>query len=197
MSNARLWLFRFLVLIGIAGLAVTWVLPWWTSYIEGNMFGTHTVAVHPTGLDGGGMEGYFAEMPQGGSEVAMPVWFTPAMWVFFGLLILALLAALWYSNRNKQVGLLGKKFNLSSLILSLGGVAYTFLVILAIVIAWVRVTALTIPFIGESYVNLGEYKLWYIEFVAHSNIRFAYWLALATGLFLVLLAFLRNKLVSR
>jgi len=196
MSTKRVWLFRLLIIIGIAALAFSWFQPWWSTHIS-QMPGTEwPVKIRPYGLDVAGFWEVITLLPQGGHEADMPVWFTPVMWVYFGLVCLVLVVSLFFI-KNKQIGLIGKKFNLSSFLLFGVGVSYILVAILAVVVASIRLKVIGLPLTGEVFLELGTYSIWELESTAFSTLRFGFWLAVATGPFLVLLGILRNKIVGK
>jgi hypothetical protein len=196
MSTARVWLFRFLVVIGIAALVFSWFQPWWSTHVNA-MPGTEwPVKIRPYGLDTAGFWEVLTLMPEGGHEADMPVWFTPVMWVYFGLAVLLLLAVLWFVGKNKKIGLLGRKFNLSSFLLFGVGISYIVVAILAVVVASIRLKAIGMTLTGEVFVQMGTYSVWELETTATSVLRFGYWLAVATGPFILLLGILRSKIAG-
>ena len=195
MGNGRVWLFRFLVLALGALLVVTWFMPWWLCHVESNEAGTHDVIIHPYGLDGGGLEGYFALMPKGGAEVELPGFLIPLMWVYLGLVILALLIAMILKNRSLR--LFGKEFNISRWLLGIVGLSYIAVCVIALLFAKSKVTAIGIPFTGqESGVNIGKFAMWDVYIDADSSLQIGYYLAYAAGGGLLLLALLRNKIIG-
>jgi hypothetical protein len=136
-------------------------------------------------------------LPLGGAEAEMPVWFTPAMWLYFGIVVLALLAAIWFSFKNKTFGLFGKKFNLTSFLLFGVGVSYVVVIIAFILVASMRLKAVGIDFLGETFVELGSFAVWDISTTTFGALRSGTYLAGATALLLLILAFLRNLIVGK
>ncbi len=194
MSTTRVWLFRVLVLLAIGLLVFSWFQPWWLAHCVADVTGAHDVTVHPYGLDGGGLEGYFELMPEGGTEVAMPGWFAPLMWIYLGLVIAAVLIGIIFLRKN--VTLFGRELNLSRWLIGIAGFSYLLVAVLAITVAYIRVGAMDLPFIGNEWVNLGHFGMWTIELDVTASIPFGYWLAVAAGPLLMLLAIFRNKLIG-
>jgi len=183
MSTVRSWLFRILVIIAAGFMVYSWLQPWWRceiSRING------WIVIHPWGLEHN-MQAFSEYMK--GAE--MPGFFAPLMWIYLGLCILALLVALFIKNKN--IKLLGKEFNLPNFIISLVGLSYIVVVIVAVIFAAIRTGDFYgTKLIGVTRINLGG------EMVsdATANLQTGYWLACAAGPLLVLLALLRNKIIG-
>lgn len=195
MGNGRAWLFRFLVLAIGALLVVTWFMPWWVCHVESNEAGIHDVAIHPYGLDPGGLEGYFSLMPKGGKEVEVPGFLPPLMWTYLGLVILALLLGILFKEKN--IRLLGKELNISRWLIGIVGFSYIAVVVIAVVFTMSKLEPLGIPFSGTAMVNIGKFAMWDIIFDAESSLKIGYWLACAVGPLLIILALLRNRIMGR
>ncbi len=198
MSNARAWIFRFLILIGIAGLVVSFaVLPWWSLKIDMVAGIEWPLSIHPYGLDNSQIWELMKSLPMGGKEGEMPVWFTEVMWVYFSLAFLALLAAIWFSFKNKQIGLFGKKFSLTSFLLFGVGVSYIVVIVAFVLVASMKLEAVGIQFLGETFVDLGHYAVWSVSTTTFGALRFGTYLTAATAVFLLILAFLRPLIVGK
>ena len=146
MLNGRIWLFRFLVLAAGALLVVTWFMPWWLCHVESAAAGIHDVIIHPYGLDGGGLEGYFELMPGGGKEVELPGFLIPLLWVYLGLVVLALILSIIFKDKN--IRLLGKELNISRWLIGIVGFSYIVVLLIAFFFAKSKVDAMGIPFSG-------------------------------------------------
>jgi hypothetical protein len=195
MNTARVWLFRILVAIGAAGFVVSFFQPWWIAHTESTAAGIHDVIIHPYGLDGGGLEGYFKLLPGGGAEVAVPQWLIIMIWVFFGVALAALLLGIIFNKRT--IPLFGKKLNISRWCVGLVGLVYIIVCVAAVLFAMPKVAALGIPFVGNAWVHVGEFAMWKIELDATAWIPWGYWLAIGTGVYLIVIAILRNKIVGK
>lgn len=184
MSNARIWLFRVLV-IGSAGLMLlSWFMPWWKGRII-EILGW--VQIRPWGLEHNLQEytGYIA-----GAE--MPAWFAPLIWAYLGLCIGLLLFSLFASE--KRVGLGKFKLSLPHVIIGGVGLSYIVVVVLAVIIAAIRTGDFYgIHLIGKSFFSLG----YPIEGNVEAGFLFGYWLACGVGPLLIVLALLRNKIIGK
>ncbi len=195
MNKARVWLFSGLVIILAGLLAFTFFQPWWVCHVESSAAGIHDVTVYPYGLDGGGLEGYFKLMPEGGKEVAMPAWFTPAMYVYLGLALAALLVGAFL--RNKNIKVFGRTINLSRWLILIVGISYIIVVIAAVVMVKVRNEAMGLPFLGAKVgIDLGQFAMWHIVLDATASLQIGFWLACAVGPLLVAVALLKNKIIG-
>ena len=117
MTNMRVWLFRILILITTGGLAASWFMPWWSASIKDIPAYKYPISIFPYGLDAHLMWEYLTIMPQGGAEAEMPAFFTPLMWLVFAVIVAALLVAAWFVNKDKNISLFRRKFNLSKFIM--------------------------------------------------------------------------------
>lgn len=195
MNTARVWIFRALVLIGIAAFAYSFFQPWWIAHTESSVAGIHDVIIHPYGLDGGGLEGYFALLPGGGAEVSVPAFLIIFIWVFFGVALAALLLGIIFNKGT--IPLFGKRLNISRWAVGLVGIVYILVCVAAMLFAMPKVAALGMPFVGNAWVHVGEFAMWKIELDVTAWIPFGYWLAIGTGVYLILIALLRNKIVGK
>lgn len=186
MSNVRSWIFRGLVAIGIGGFVTAWILPWWGVYIQA-LGHDDKVRIYPYGLwnNLGGWGGFM------GNAGDMPWFFTPLMWVYFGLVIIALLFAVW--KMDKSIRLFGRKFNLSKLLVGIVGFSVVVIILTFYLYAKARVESLGVDFIGQSYVERDVM----IHTYAYSGLRIGVWIACGVAPYLMLLALLRNIIAGR
>ena len=184
MSNARVWLFRVLILAATGLMLLSWFMPWWSTWI---MRLNNLVQIRPWGLehDLGVLAEYIS-----GSE--MPAFFAPAMWTYLGIGIAALLFSLWVKDRN--VRLLRKNFNLPKFIIGLIGFSYIVVVVLAVIVAAIRTgDFFGLKLIGSTHIDMGEPLIT----DADSGLLSGYWLACGVGPLLIVLALLRNKIIGK
>ncbi len=184
MKNSRVWIFRGLVVVGAGLMALTWIMPWWTVTI--NELGKDLIKVYPYGLvlNLGEWASYAA-----GAD--MPSWFTPLMWLYFGVAIVALLVGAVV--QDKSASLLGRKFDLSRWIVGLVGFTYVIAVVTAVIAISIRAGSFfNTPVQGYFSINFSE-----IESGGNASLELGYWLAWGVGLFLIVIALLRNKIVGK
>ena len=188
MSNVRSWVFRVLVLASAGLILYTWFQPWWTAYIvELDVYG---VSVFPYGMEIN-MDNYSHWLA--GADEVMPSWFTPFMWFYLGLCMVALLLGMFISDK-KRVGL--GKLTVSAPKALIGGVGLSYIVVVVSAVLVIAANAPDFygaPLMGKIYVSMGSMQ--------HSDVvttlEFAYWLACGTGLFIAILGLLRNKIIGK
>jgi hypothetical protein len=195
MNTARLWIFRALVLIGAAAFVFSFFQPWWIAHCESAVAGIHDVVVHPFGLDGGGLEGYFKLLPGGGVEVSVPTFLLIIVWVFFGVACAALLMSMIFNKA--ALPLFGKKLNISRWAVGLVGLVYIIVIVAGMIFAYTKIAALNMPFIGNAWVDVGEFAMWHIELDVTASLGIGLFVAVATGIYLLVLALLRNKIIGK
>lgn len=195
MNTARVWIFRALVLIGAGTFVYSFFAPWWIARCSSAVAGDGDVIVHPYGLDDGGFGGYFELMPGHGSEVAVPDWLIILIWVFFGAALLGLLLGIIFNK--KTIPLFGKNLNISRWAVGLVGILYLLVAGAGMAFAYSKINALGLPFIGNAWVDLGSFAMWKIELDVTAWIPFGYYLALGTGVYLLLLGIFRNLIVGK
>jgi hypothetical protein len=186
MSTLRSWLFRGSVIAVAALMVASWLLPWWGSWSL-QIGPNDVVRIYPYGLwqNLGGWVTFI----EGISE--LPDWFTPLIWLYFGLFIVGLAFALWKMNKN--VRLVGRNFNLSRLLIGIIGFSYVMVIIIFYFYAKMRVEAAGMHFIGESYLVFGIAGKTYV----FSGFRNGLYLACAVGPSLIILALLRNIIIGK
>ena len=194
MNTARVWIFRALVLIGAATFVYSFFQPWWIAHTSSPESGIHDVIIHPYGLDPGGLGGYFSQLPAG-ADVSVPGFLIIIIWVFFGAALAAMLLGIIFNKATLPV--LGKRLNISRWAVGLVGLMYIIVCVSAMLFAMPKIAALHIPFIGHEFVYVGTFGMFKIELDVVSSIPFGYWLAIGTGVFLILIALLRNKIVGK
>jgi hypothetical protein len=186
MSKFRSWVYRCLIAIGIGGLITSWLLPWWGCYIIAIGM-DDKIVIHPYGLwEGlGGWGGMLGDM------AAMPGFFTPLMWCYFGLCIGALIFTMW--KMNTSIRLIGRNFSLSGLVVGLVGFSYAAVILIFYLYAKMRVGDLGVEFIGMTYINPTPM----IHTYAYTGYRDGLWVACGASAYLFVLAWLKNIIVGR
>jgi hypothetical protein len=182
MNKLNIWLYRGLVIITTGMMVISWLIPWWSCDAEGYM--EDAIVIHPYGLvDNIGMADQL-----GGT---MPSWFAAFMWTYLGLAVVALLVGILIQYREFHIGRM--KFNLPSFIIGLAGFSYIVVAIVAVIFAAVKTGDISnMHLIGRTYIRLGGgMNSWVI-----GTLLFGYWLACATGVVLIILAILRNRIIG-
>lgn len=185
-SNARVWLFRVLVVAAAGVMLVAWFLPWWTIDIE--QFGHDIVQIRPWGLEISEQMGDFAILLKG---VPMPSWFAPFMWAYLGLCMIALLIGAFVRGRAIRIG----KFKITLSQLLIGGVGFSYIVagIVAAVYASVRMkSSFGVPLQGRAFIDLGDPIVTFVD----TRLLPGYYLIYVAALLFLVLAFLRDKITG-
>ena len=148
-ANARVWIFRFLVLAFGGLLVYTWFQPWWS--INVYEIGNNAVIVHPWGLETN-------LKPQDYVHVVtaeMPAFFAPIMYTYLGLTIIALLVSLFVKDRALKIWKFN--FNLPVFIVGIVGFSYLIVVVTAVIFAAIRTGDFWgVKLIGYSFIDLGD-----------------------------------------
>jgi hypothetical protein len=189
MVTFRAWLFRGLILIAAAFMVISFILPWWSSYIE--ELNVIVAKIFPYGLwlNMDEIGGYTYYMP----GYQMPGWFTPAMWFYLGMCIVALIFSMFAKEKPIRLG----KFNttLPQFLVGFIGLSYIVVDIVFVIVAAIR----TGDFFGGMPL-LGEYNIvlqYPLAGVAHSQFEMGFYLSIGVGLLLVILSLLRNKIIVK
>ncbi len=186
MNSSRTWLFRGLVLIATALLLTSWFLPWWGVDIE-EVALNNAVVVHPWGLTNNlGMYDYLMK------GIGMPGWFTPFMWAYLGLVIVALLVGIW--SKDKNIRLFNRELNLSRWLVGIVGFSYVVVVIAAVLAIYLNIQSSDYSFalVGRTYVDKSDFEYSWVN----THLMIGYWLACGVGPLLLVLALFRNKILG-
>ncbi len=185
MNKARSWIYRCLVILGGGLMAVSWLLPWWRCDVE-ELNLPDAVVIRPYGLFLDPSVAPYLKW------ATLPGWFGPAVWTYFGLAIAALLISVIFMNKNIRV--FGKELNLSRWLVGIVGFSYIVTVIVAIVIMSMRMAVADMSILGRTFVSMGSMMAssW-----AEGFLLFGYWLACGVGVFLLVVALLRNKIIGK
>ncbi len=187
--SIRKIIFSILVLATAALFLVAWYMPsWWGAYAVG--IESDAVRVHPYVLEVL-MPAEYASAWLHGAEDAMPGWFTPFMWIYFGLVLAAIYFSIFLKEPKRiTIG----KFNmaLSQVIVGIVGIS-----IVVVVIATAVVISINLgqfygpPLVGETRLAFGEYSS-----IVLTSFRTGYWMACAAGALFIALALMRNKIIG-
>lgn len=185
-NNARVWLFRLLVVVAAGMMLVSWFQPWWTIDIEA--LGKEMVYIRPWGLEMDERMGSFSILVKGAD---MPAWLSPFMWTYLALCMLALLVGAWV--RGKYIGL--GKFKLKLAQFLIGGVGFSYIIagIVAASYASMKLKAsMNIPLQGHVFIDLGDPFITYVD----TRLLPGYYLIYVAGLLCLVLALLYNPIIG-
>jgi hypothetical protein len=189
MSNVRVWIFRVLVLVAAGLFLVSWFNPWWSATLEALNI-KDAVIIHPYGLDMHNVQDYMEYFE--GAEDAMPGFFTPFMWAYLGLAILALLVGAFVNNKN--IKLFGKELNLSRWLVGIVGFSIIVVAAACYLVASAKSAQFGLPaLVGRFFIGAGSYaeQSW-----VTAKLLPGYWIACGVGPFLLLLALFKNKIIG-
>jgi hypothetical protein len=174
------WIFRVLLVAATAVMVYSWFQPWWVADIA-VIQGTEDMVLHPWGIEAVGQ----VRMGADPALYEMPGFFAPMVWVYFGVAMLAIVVSLFANTRIK----LGPvRLPLAAVLIILVGLSYLVAVGLANFIGDMRASGMDMKFIGRSeYTDPTSHRKVRME----SELRDGYWLALYSGIALVVLGLTR------
>lgn len=189
MGNLRAWLFRGLTVIAAALMVVSFILPWWSSFIDEIQVTVAKIFPYGLWLDIDEIGGYTYYIP--GYE--LPVWFTPVMWTYLGLCIVALIFSLFAKEKTIKLGKLN--MTLPQFLVGFVGLSYLVVDIVFVIVATVRVGSYFdgMPLLGEHYIVL-DYP---VAGYAYSQFEIGFYLSIGVGLLLIILSLLRNRIIGK
>lgn len=187
LGSVGAWLFGGLTLAGLAGLLYTWFQPWWVAYIE--ELQENGVAIFPYAMN---ISGTLRNYPQWIVGAEMPEFFFPLMWVYLGVMVLALLGSLFYTNEWFELGRF--KVSMDQALVGFAGLMYIiFVVVFPIVVAIRAPQFHGVPLQGNVFISMDEHTESYVV----TSLQSGYWIACVVGPFLLALALLRSKIVGK
>jgi hypothetical protein len=185
-NNARVWLFRLLVMVAAGVMLVSWFQPWWTIDIEA--LGKNMVQIRPWGLDMDERMGSFSVLVKGAE---MPAWLAPFMWAYLVCCMLALAVGAWV--RGKYVGLGKFRMKLAQFLIAGVGLSYIIAGIVAAGYASIKLKAgMNIPLQGHVFIDLGDPFITYVD----TRLLPGYYLIFVAGLLCLVLALLYDKIIG-
>lgn len=185
-GGAGAWIFRILLVAAAAFMVYSWFQPWWSADVA-VIKGTDDLVLHPWGIEAVGQ----VRMGADPALYEMPAFFTPMVWIYFGVAMLALVVSLFV---NVKISLGPIKLPLAAVLIALVGLSYLVAVGLAYWIGDMRATAMDTKFIGQSQYTdpMSSRK---VKMVA--ELRDGYWYALYAGVALFVLALVRFLFVRK
>jgi hypothetical protein len=175
------WIFRVLLIIAAAAMVYSWFEPWWITDVE-VIKGTNDLVLHPWGVEVVRQVRVQADP----SLYSMPAFFTPFVWTYFAVAMLALAASLFV---NRKISLGPVKLPLATVLILLVGLSYLITVGLAYGIGTLRAESIGVSFLGKSQFTdpMSQRKM-----KMFSELQVGYWHALYAGAALFVLALLRG-----
>ncbi|MBI5034150.1 MAG: hypothetical protein HZB51_26820 [Chloroflexi bacterium] len=184
-SNTRSIIFGVLTISGIGLLLYSWFQPWWQAYIVA--LSEIAVVIRPWGL--------VSYMPQEYSKwlvgAEMPSWFGPLMWVYAGAAVGTLVYSMFVSEEQIRLGKF--KMSLQKALIALVGLSYIVFVVVCVIVISIRAK----DFYGASVmgtinVSFSDHEVSDVD----TGLLSGYWIAASVGPLLVVLAFLREKILG-
>ncbi|MCK9525634.1 MAG: hypothetical protein M0R49_06865 [Limnochordia bacterium] len=181
--NARAWLFRGLILIAAGLMILSWFMPWWIAEVV--ILEDANVMIHPWGLSN--TLDFFEVYIEGAN---MPGWFPYLMFAYLGIAVLALLASMFL--KDKVVKILKFKFTLPQLVILIVGISYIVVGVGAAVFAAIRTGDFWgMHLLGKTLIVIND-----LESDVVARFLPGYYLVYLSGIFMIILALLRNKITG-
>jgi hypothetical protein len=185
-GGAGTWIFRVLLVAATAVMVYSWFQPWWVADIA-VIQGTDDLVLHPWGIEAVGQ----VRMGADPALYEMPGFFAPLVWVYFGVAMLAIVVSLF---ANTKIKLGPVRLPLAAVLIILVGLSYLVAVGLAYFIGDMRASGMDMKFIGRSdYTDPTSHRKVRME----SDLQNGYWLALYSGIALVVLGLTRFLFVRK
>lgn len=185
-GGAGVWIFRVLLVAGAAFMVYSWFAPWWSATVAA-LPGKDHLVMRPWGVE------VVPQVRASGdtSLYSMPWFFTPFMWTYLAVCMLALAASLFVA---KTISLGRITLPLAVILIGLVGLSYMAAVGIAYGVGELKAGWAGAKFIGTSSVKnaMSGAKVKMV-----SDLQLGYWLALGAGAVLFVLALLRGLFVGK
>lgn len=185
-GRAGVWVFRVLLIAAAALMVYSWFAPWWSATVAA-LPGKDHLVMRPWGVE------VVAQVKASGdaSLYSMPWFFTPFMWTYLTVCMLALAASLFVA-RTISLGRIS--LPLAAVLIGLVGVSYMAAIGIAYGVGELKAGWAGAKFIGTSSVKnaMSGAKVKMV-----SDLQIGYWLALGAGALLFVLALLRGLFVGK
>lgn len=189
MGGVRSWIFRLLVVIGAALFVYSFLQPWWTAYIVA--LETTAINIYAHGLESF-IPSEFAAWIAGYDQI-MPGWFTPFMWAYMILCMLALAFSLFVSD-TKKLGIGKIKISLPTLIPAIVGLSFIIVAVVAVLVISAQLPNFyNAPLNGDFYMDMGDPYISVVE----TGLLTSYYMAYVAGGLLLVTAVLRRFIVGK
>lgn len=167
-------------------MVYSWFTPWWSATIA-VLPGEDHIVMRPWGVEVAGQVRANADP----SLWSMPGIFEPFMWTYLAVCMLLLAASLFV---QRQISLGRFSVSLAALLIAFVGLSYLIAVGTAYGVGEIRADAAGSNFIGKSTVR---HAMTGNKVKMVSDLKDGYWLALAAGPVLIVLALLRGLFVRK
>lgn len=178
------WIYRALIVAGAAFMLYSWYLPWWTAKFS-PITGSNHMVLHPWGVDVNRQVRRFSD----NSLYDMPAFFSPLVWTYLGACMLLLLISLFVS---RQISLGRLRISVASILIALVGLSYVGTAVIAYVVGTIKAAAAGTSFIGRTTMSDPNYT---DDFYMTSQLESGYWIAVAAGVVLIVVALIRRVFV--
>jgi hypothetical protein len=165
------------------------VSPWWSAYVE--TLSETAVIIHPYGFESFAPPEY--EYLMRGAADKMPGWFTPFMWAYMGLAVVALIYSL-FANSSKGISI--GKFRMSLPTLLVAGVGFSYIVVVIAAYLTININCqemFNMPINGQVYIEVLNKEASWVT----GSLNNGFWMACGVGPGLLLLSLLRRFIVGK
>jgi hypothetical protein len=177
------WLFRGLVLLGLAMIVVSWFNVWWRADIT--MLGDNWTQIRPYALEMDPfIKGYLP-------SARLPDWIPPFVWTFFAVVVACMVLGMFV--KEKVLGFGFFKFPLPTWLICGVGVAFIVCAVTMAVYASVEMGKFFgMQLVGDQYLlvdpDTSSYSMVYAKFMP------GYYLAYVAGLYCIVLGLLSGRI---
>ena len=185
-GSTGVWIFRVLLVAAAAFMVYSWFAPWWSATVAA-LPGKDHLVMRPWGVE------VVAQVKASGdaSLYSMPWFFTPFMWTYLTVCMLALAASL-FVTRSLSIGPI--KLPVAVILIGLVGLSYMLALGVAYGVGELKAGWAGAKFIGTSSVKnaMSGAKVKMV-----SDLQQGYWLALGAGGVIFVLALIRGLFVGK
>lgn len=185
-GGTGVWIFRVLLVAAAAFMVYSWFAPWWSATVAA-LPGKDHLVMRPWGVE------VVAQVKASGdaSLYSMPWFFTPFMWTYLTVCMLALAASL-FVTRSLSIGPI--KLPVAVILIGLVGLSYMLALGVAYGVGELKAGWAGAKFIGTSSVKnaMSGAKVKMV-----SDLQQGYWLALGAGGVIFVLALIRGLFVGK
>ena len=185
-GGTGVWIFRVLLVAAAEFMVYSWFAPWWSATVAA-LPGKDHLVMRPWGVE------VVAQVKASGdaSLYSMPWFFTPFMWTYLTVCMLALAASL-FVTRSLSIGPI--KLPVAVILIGLVGLSYMLALGVAYGVGELKAGWAGAKFIGTSSVKnaMSGAKVKMV-----SDLQQGYWLALGAGGVIFVLALIRGLFVGK